>query len=323
MKINRLFTYICGVALGCMFNACSDDDKVVIPEIPQGIDFTFTPYDVTVSTFDFELKVSNQDAPYVCLYVPRTIIDRVPKHELPDFLMEDLRKQAEVASKPFTQYLAEISHKGNKEFHLDGLMRGTLYELVTFTVNREWKSEEADYFFFHTLKVTPTDCTFEVTGDKKPDTFNVVPSDKNAKWYLSMLEKNFYEELIDDGYDDTSILYELINADIEEGYNKAYEDGILTDKEAQEVIDGLFFQGDVRLTFNNSIPENTEFRWIVAAFDQFEWDLIPISDIQGGYVTINAADTESSLNVRSSSDVPNIVWKGIPRRYLPIAHPVK
>lgn len=311
------------MALACILNACSKDDKIVIPEIPQDMEFSFTPYDVTISTFDFDLKVSNQDASYVCLYVPRTIIDRVPKHELPDFLMEDLQKQADVAGKPFAQYLAEISHKGDKEFHLNGLMRGTLYELVTFTINKEWKSERADFFFFHTLKVTPTDCKFEVIDDEKANTFNVIPSDKNAKWYLTMLAKEFYEELIEYGYDDTRILYELINSDIEDGYNEAYEDGLLTDKEAQDVIDGLFFQSDVRLTFNNALPEDSEFRWILAAFDQFEWDLIPVSEIQSGYVKINATDTESSLESRSYSNMPAISWKATTKRYMPIAHPAK
>lgn len=145
MKIKKIFACICGIALACTFNACSDDEQRTIPEIPQKIDFTFIPYDITVSTFDFDLKVSNQDAPYICLYVPRTLIDRVPKHELPDFLMEDLRKQAETANKPFAQYLAEISYRGDKEFHLDGLMRGTLYELVAFAVHKEWKSERTGH----------------------------------------------------------------------------------------------------------------------------------------------------------------------------------
>lgn len=324
MKMNRLFTYICGMALAIVLHACSDDDGVVVPQIPQGLEFSFTPSDVTVTTFDFELKVSDQEASYVCLYVPRTIIDRVPKHDLPDFLMEDLRKQAEVAGKPFAQYLAEISHKGDKEFHLDGLLRGTLYELVAFAVNKEWKSEEADYFFFHTLKVTPIDCTFKVVGDDAPDTFSVIPSDKEAKYYLAILPKDFYEELVAGGYNDTGILFELINADIKDGYDKAYEeDGILTDKEAQEVIDGLFWQGDIRLAFNNPVPENSEYRWILAAFDQFEWDLIPVSDVQGGYVLINATDAGSDRTTRSSSTLPAVPWKPVSKRYLPIAHPVK
>lgn len=318
MKAIKLFAYTCSLILACMFNACSDDDNPVVPDIPQGLELTLTPLDVTVSTFDFEVEANREDISYVCLYVPRSIIDRVPKYDLPDYLMDDLRKQAEQQGKPFAQYLSEISYQGNQEFHLESLMRGTLYEIVAFAVKDEWKADEAEYLFFHTLKATPTDCTFRVEADEEPNVFTVTPSDKNVKYYLAVMSRTDYETNVANGFDDTSIVFSLMNMQIEAGYNEAYEDGILTDKEAQEVIDGLFWQGDQRLR-GDFLPD-TEYRWFAAAFDQFEWELILTSEVQSGYFVPNAS---TGADTRMQS-LPATPWRSQPLgEYLPVARPCK
>lgn len=106
------------IALYCLLSvfvitACSDDDENIRPVDPDELLFKVTELEASTTSYTFQIDVSSNRIPYLCLYVDKEVIDKIPRPELHNYLMEDLKKQAEAKGVAFEEYLGTISHRGS------------------------------------------------------------------------------------------------------------------------------------------------------------------------------------------------------------------
>lgn len=129
------------IALYCLLSvfvitACSDDDENIRPVDPDELLFKVTELEASTTSYTFQIDVSSNRIPYLCLYVDKEVIDKIPRPELHNYLMEDLKKQAEAKGVAFEEYLGTISHRVSISKHtISNLLAGKMYELVLFGIN--------------------------------------------------------------------------------------------------------------------------------------------------------------------------------------------
>lgn len=109
-----LYTLMLGVAGIASLCACSDSDSVDAPlGDVNSQKLSITAVETTSTSFTFSVEAKDPDIPYVCLYADKATIDAVPKGDLPQFLMDQLKAQAKSQGKIAADYIAEISVYGN------------------------------------------------------------------------------------------------------------------------------------------------------------------------------------------------------------------
>lgn len=270
MKNKFFFPLFCLLVLS-VFAACSEDDE------QKGISYldlskqslTLTEGAATASTFTFSVEASDATIPYLCLYVDKAVIDNVSKGELPGYLMDDLKKQAEAADKTFEEYIASIALTGNQtDVKITNLLPGRIYELVAFAVDGTRIAEQAEYLFFQTEMADRIECSFEVTSTPTATgaSFDVKPSNKETDYYFCTFTKNQYTQLQNGGMDDEMIVNAFFESQVNALLEQLAPDGVITQEIIDEVLSKTLFKGDQKLSVNGQLIPETEYVWMAAAF---------------------------------------------------------
>lgn len=329
MKKQLYILLLCVLSLN-LFTACSDDDEgkctLVDPNLQE---LTLERLGNTTSTIAFGVTPKMEDQPYICLYIDKKIIDRVPKYDLVDYLMSDLKKQAEREGTPFGEYLASISLTGTQQLQADGLMPGSLYEVVAFGISEEMAADQASCLFMQTALVDKVDCIFgvKVTESTSEFTkFSVTPSLEEESYFFGMVTKEVYDQL-SQSYSKGSIFMALFSEQYEEMLmERADEDGYVTEEDIAAVIEEIFWEGSVGLRLSNLEP-GTDIVWLAAVFKEVETaegnQLVVASDIADGTLTFGldvAPEGDDNVSNAQKIKLGGKTWGSKP--YIPMAHPV-
>ena len=324
MSVKKLFPLFSLLALFA-FTACNDDDENAGSYLDLSKqELILTEGEATTSTFSFSVKASDANIPYLCLYVDKQTVDNVSKGELPAYLMDDLKKQAEAKGTPFEQYVASLTVKGDQNMKIENLLPGRIYELVAFAVDGTRTADKAEYLFFQTMKADHVDCTFNVNVipemlEAQSAVFEVEPSNKEVKWYLTGITKTSYENAIASGnYDDGSIIMSLMQQELEaicmqlmpEGQELTEE---LMDQLIREALELMLHTGDINngkgLKFTG-LNANTDYKWMAAAFVIVETDdaseIVLCSDVSLGDFKTPAKDLSRMTFDVSVTDITPI-----------------
>lgn len=266
----KKLSILCAVALLLIgLGSCQDEQKELIGiDIVEEYDVGFEIKDgeVTATTYSYQVIPSDKETPYVCLYVDKSVIDKVPKHDLPEFLVAELHKHAESQNKPWADYLASISHRGDTQKTLEGLLPGNMYELVVFGVRGEQLARSASYRFFETLKADNVGMTFEVEVTTNPDrptsaSVGIKPSIADYKWYFCSFPSSSYDQLRASGMSDRQMAYAYLQEELRQrlGPSPSQED-------IQRFVDTRFHVGERTLGVSGpSIKADTEYTYLLTA----------------------------------------------------------
>lgn len=273
-----LYTLMLGVAAIASLCACSDSDSDSV-DAPLGDvnsqKLSITAVETTSTRFTFSVDAKDPDIPYVCVYADKATIDAVPKGDLPQFLMDELKAQAKAQGKIAADYIAEISLRGNIDKKtVTGLHPGRIYELVAFAVSGTTVAYNAEFLFFETLLLDPIDCSFNVDAQtiSNQALLDVTPSVNNEYYYLGVLKKTSYDSYIASGqYDDESILSNLYTNDFQRAMAQIAPSGAVTDEALQQILDNVLSKGNASFGLIGLTPE-TEYIWLAAAFRVAEID---------------------------------------------------
>lgn len=294
--------------IGALWSCQKDKQEPLGIELddPYQMSFEITDSGVTSTSYTFNVKPSSADVPYLCLYVDKAVIDKVPKHELPTFLMSELKKSAQVAGKTWDDFLAGSAVKGNTTKTLKGLLPGNLYELVVFGVKDNKLSQNTTFHFFQTLKADPVDIKFDT---KVKDitftsaTIDVTPSIKNVKWYFCSFTKAQYDKLQAAGMNNLSMVSTFLGQTIREWLKYNPEP---TPEQLQGFIGKQFQEGDKSMTLGGpNFQANTDYVFLISAVHVTpSYEVVFISDATKGEFTtaqVPQKDTTFELKVEPSS----------------------
>lgn len=265
---NFLYTLYC-VLVAFVFAGCSEDnDQEGISFNPDDQDLTIVRGETTTTTFSFDVQAKNADIPYLCLYVDKNTIDRVPKGELPDYLMAELKLQAEEKGVRFQDYIASLAITGNLTGKvIEGLLPGQIYELVAFAVSGTKIASKAEFLFFETLTVDLVECAFTV--DANVDAYLaellVTPTNKEVDFYFNLMKKVDFEAYTESGYTVDDIVGALFQNDFNNVMAQIAPDGQLSAEELRELQKRLFHKGETTFQIVGLVPE-TEYVWMAVAF---------------------------------------------------------
>lgn len=251
---------------------------------PYQMSFEITDGHVTSTTYTFSVKPSDAEIPYLCLYVDKAVIDKVPKHDLPKFLMSELKKSAQAEGKTWEAFLSASAVKGEANKTIKGLLPGNLYELVVFGIKDNKLSQNSSFHFFETLKADPVDMTFDVEiKDATPTgaTVNVVPSLKDVKWHFCCFSKSQYDRLKEAGMSDTQMASAFLSQAIR---SYLYSVPEVTPEILQKFIDETLFEGDKSLKVGGpSFKGDTEYVHLTTAiFVTPDFEIVFISETSRG-----------------------------------------
>lgn len=199
MKLLRVFSLLLGIAAGIC--SCSDEEEApLVPLYPyEDVELTITEDGCTSTSCSFTLQPTDEQAPYLCLYVKQDIFTEVPKEKLPDFLMKNLQKQAQEKGESFESFVTKATLKGLQKVELKNLTPGGVYELVAFAVSGVKPAKKSSHLFFQTSYVDPIDCTIEAVSITK-ENGNIImdmrPSLENEYWYIAAMAKATYENAL-------------------------------------------------------------------------------------------------------------------------------
>lgn len=266
---------VAGLASLC---ACSDSDSDTV-DTPLGDvnsqKLSITAVETTSTSFTFSVDAKDPDIPYVCLYADKATIDAVPKGDLPQFLMDQLKAQAKAQGKIAADYINEISVRGSIDKKtVTGLRPGSIYELVAFAVSGTTVAYNAEYLFFETLLIDRIDCSFNVDVQTVSNQamLNVTPSVNNEYYYFSVLKKESYDSYIASGkYDDESILNTLYTNDFQRVMAQIAPSGAVTDEALQQILDNVLSKGNASFGLIGLTPE-TEYIWLASVYRVKEID---------------------------------------------------
>lgn len=328
----HLYILLCCVLSLNVFTACSDDDDdkctIVNPNLQE---FTLTRLENTNTTISFRVTPKMEEHPYICVYVDKKIIDRVPKYDLVDYLMSDLKKQAERKEVSFGEYLASIALTGEQELQAEGLMPGGLYEVVAFGISGEMAADKPATLFMQTALVEKVDFDLNVkVTESTPDftKISITPSNEEKSYFFGLMEKSNYDNL-SQSYSNGSLLMALFAETYEAMlWERADEDGYVTQEDIDEVIEEIFYEGSIGLKISGPV-QGTEIVWLSGVFEVVATDegdkIVLASDVQKGEFTFGldvAPEAENSSSAEKKIKLGGETWSegGL---YLPVAHPAK
>ncbi len=328
MKKLSIF-WVTALLLMGAFWSCTDEKKELIGvDIVDKYDISFTINDegVTSTSYSFEVIPTDKKTPYVCLYVDKTVIDKVPKHDLPAFLVKELKKNAQANSKTWEEYLSGIAITGNTKKTISNLLPGNMYELVVFGVKDNRLSQSATYKFFETLKADFVKMTFDVTATPVKPTeihIDVKPSLQNVKWYFCSFPKASYDRAKAMGMNDSQIALSYLNEEVKNFlmYNPNPSDELL-----QKFINSKFYEGDQKLVIRGrTIKADTEYVYLsTGVFLTADKEIVFISETTFGTFTTpkvqqkdvtfdmkveNITQTTASVYIKPSDPTLPIVWR--------------
>ncbi|WP_307759643.1 hypothetical protein [uncultured Mediterranea sp.] len=258
-----------------IFVGCSEDkDKEGMTFNPDDQELTIVQGEATSTTFSFDVQVKDTDIPYLCLYVDKSTIDRVPKGELPDYLMNELKMQAEKKGLKFQDYVASLAITGNLTGKvIDGLLPGQIYELVAFAVSGTRIANKAEYLFFETPVVDAVDCTFDVKANVAPYPIELIvaPTNKDVDFYFNLMKKSDFDAYVEGGYTVDDIIGALFQNDFSTAMAQVAPDGQLSAEGLEELQRILFRKGETTYRVVGLVPE-TEYVWMAVAFKVAEID---------------------------------------------------
>lgn len=274
MKVKDLISLFSLLAV-FLFTACSDDDDNTCSYLDLSKQvLTLTGGEATTSTYSFGVKASDATIPYLCLYVDKKTVDNVAKGELPNYLMNDLKKQAEAKGTPFEQYVASLTYTGDQSnLKVENLLPGRIYELVVFAVDGTRAADKAEYLFFQTNMAEQVNCTFDVEAVPSTDGAQLIvnPSDKEQDYYICSFPKSTYDQAIAMGWDNTQLLNAYFGEEMNARLSQLAPDGNVTPEIIEQLLAQLFHQGNLTFTLSGA-QSNTEYVWMVAAFEIVEVD---------------------------------------------------
>lgn len=260
--------WVLTILLTCL-GSCTDETKELIGvDIVETyeVDFEITDETLTSTTYSFAVTPSDQKAPYVCLYVDKSVIDKVPKYDLPAFLLKELKKKAEVDNKSWQEYLASISLTGNIKKTIDNLLPGNMYELVVFGLKGEQISRQATYRFFETLKADNVQMSFDVDATieaEKPTTvkLRVKPSLTDYKWYFCSFPKTSYDRAKEAGMSDIQICSSVLREELQRSIPPT-----ATQADIDKFVQSKFYENEREMTISGrAIKADTEYAYLLTA----------------------------------------------------------
>lgn len=296
MKAKLFYPFLC-LAMLWAFVGCSDDDEVASYQYTQlnSLKLTLSEVSSTSTTFTFDVKASDPEVSYLCLYVDKAVIDKVEKADIPAFLMKDLQQQAQSKGESFESYLSSILHKGDATgMKISNLLPGRLYELVVFGVQGTKHAQQAEYLFFQTLMADPIDCSFDVKSTPAGRTaqFEVKPSVKDVLYHFCTFPKDTYDRISAQGGTAEGMLMEYFQSQLQRVLGSLMQPGQQqpTDEQISQALSKLLWKGDQK--FNaEGLSANTEYVWLAAAFKlveiEGEQQLVMVSNAsKGDYKTL-------------------------------------
>ena len=277
------------IALYCLLSvfvitACSDDDENIRPVDPDELLFKVTELEASTTSYTFQIDVSSNRIPYLCLYVDKEVIDKIPRPELHNYLMEDLKKQAEAKGVAFEEYLGTISHRVSISKHtISNLLAGKMYELVLFGINGTEAAKKPHCHYFQTWKVDPISCNFDVQVDVsgKNPIIDVKPENKETQWYCCVIDRPTFDAAKAQGMNEALILQSYFSQELDYYLGMMAPDGNVTHEILDEVLAMLLRTGDQQLELSGSgILADTEYIWMgIAVYVTSDYELMFISDI--------------------------------------------
>lgn len=248
------------IALYCLLSvfvitACSDDDENIRPVDPDELLFKVTELEASTTSYTFQIDVSSNRIPYLCLYVDKEVIDKIPRPELHNYLMEDLKKQAEAKGVAFEEYLGTISHRGSISKHtISNLLAGKMYELVLFGINGTEAAKKPHCHYFQTWKVDPISCNFDVQVDVsgKNPIIDVKPENKETQWYCCVIDRPTFDAAKAQGMNEALILQSYFSQELDYYLGMMAPDGNVTQEILDEVLAMLLRTGDQQLELSGS-----------------------------------------------------------------------
>ncbi len=297
----RLFRLLLGLAMLLVLSCQQQPDTPMpAPEQPSKPDFKVTLGGVTRSTVTLDVEPSELIGDYICVVEERAMVEEFTKDEFfVATLMQEFSDEASNIGKTLEEYMPEVVERGslaNAKF--SGLKMDTDYYVVLFGVDAEQgycASTELTKVEFRTTSIEKLESTFEVTTTVKDNSvaIDVVPSDKELKWYLCTMTKAQYDHHVtaEDGYKMTeSYFYEYyfqqeINALLEQGYAE------------QQVVDALIYSGDLQLEAKG-LQEHTEYYILIAGLILDEEGIVVCTDVQREeYKTEGAQQSEMTFEI--------------------------
>lgn len=327
--MNKLSILCATALLFCCLGSCSDEQKELIGvDIVEQYDvgFEIKEGDVTSTTYSFEVIPSDKHARYVCLYVDKNVIDKVPKQELPAFLVKELHKYAESNNKSWADYLASISLVGDSKRKLDNLLPGNMYELVVFGIKGEQLSRSASYRFFETLKADNVSMTFDVKVALDPEkptsaSVSVKPSMADYKWYFCSFPESSYRRIKESGMTDRQIAYSFLQEELRNTLPPQ-----ASEADIKRFIENRFYENERTLSVGGrAIKADTEYVYLLTALHVTEgYEVVFTSETTVGSFTTpkvkqtgttfalkveDIDQTRASLSISPSDPSQKYIWR--------------
>ena len=270
MKKLRLFSAILMSAMVLIAGCKPEPTPEPKPEPkPKPVEPTFEVEidSVTETAVFYTVTPSVNDADYLAIVVPEGMLDESGVGaQLAKDILAELKSIAGAAGKTMAEYMPTITSKGKiSNVTVGSLAPGTDYSLVVFGVDaaNDWAATtEPNCNPFTTEEFAGADCTFEVipTVDGTTATFKVIPSDKEQKYHLFIVEYAMF-----DAYTNPEGDYKMSVEDFYAAYLDSELQQYLAYGYTMDMLwDGLFYSGDAELMTKN-LNANTDYVYMVAA----------------------------------------------------------
>lgn len=301
---------------------CSDDEnpqyEPELPPEPIDLKLTFTEGETTSSTYSFSVHPSDPEVAYLCLYASQSVFEGISKDKLVDFLMSDLKKQADAKEQSFEEFITSISIKGDYETKLENLVPGDIYEIVAFAISGVTPGKRIESLFFQTLYVDLKECEFK--GELIPNEeegkwgIAITPSVDDIPYYTVAVDKGSYDNYIQQ-YSKEELLSAFFVADVqmlqEEGYDLA------------TILDALVRPGYRTMNFRDALPVGMEIVWMAGGLEVMaSGNVVLTTEVATGDLTIPEWQAPQAMaGARFGMDAP---FGGLEvKRSVPMIHSVK